>query len=75
MPKQRGPKSPFGPKALPNKSHSLTRFAKDVLAATARRTGENESNIIELLARCYGGPQIDALVAAVRADAADAGGQ
>jgi hypothetical protein len=59
----------FTPKRPPNRSHSMTDLGKRILAATAKRNGENESTVVELLARAYGGPSLDALIQALRADA------
>lgn len=50
-----GPRTPFGPKHLPNRSHSLTRFGKEILRSAAKRTGTSESNVVELLVRKFGG--------------------
>lgn len=50
-----GPRTPFGPKDLPNRSHSLTKLGKDILTAAAERAGQSESNIVELLIRQHGG--------------------
>lgn len=51
----KGPRSPFGPSEPPNTSLSLTKFAKDVLAAAEERTGRPRSNVIDLLLRKHGG--------------------
>lgn len=66
--KTRGPKSPFGAKSLPNRSYSLTDHAKKILAASARRTDESESNLVELLVRAHGGPALDGLVRSIQDD-------
>lgn len=50
-----GPRTPFGPKDLPNKSHSLTKLGKKILASAAKRTGQSESNVVEWLIRRHGG--------------------
>ena len=50
-----GPRTPFGPKELPNRSHSLTGLAKKILEAAAERARTSESNVVEVLVRKYGG--------------------
>ncbi len=50
-----GPRTPFGPKHLPNRSHSLTELGKKVLAAAANRADTSESNVVELLVRRHAG--------------------
>lgn len=50
-----GPRTPFGPKEPPNRSHSMTHLAKQILAAAAKRCGTSESNVVEYLVRAYGG--------------------
>lgn len=50
-----GPKTPFGPKDLPNRSHSLTKLAKQIEDAAAERAGTSASNVVELLLRKHGG--------------------
>lgn len=72
-PRTRGPKSPFGPKSLPNRSHSLTPLSKKILDGNVKRTGESESNIVDLIVRLVGGPGLDDLIVAVRRDAESAG--
>lgn len=49
----KGPWTPYGPKHTPNKSVSLTLFAKEILAATAERCGISEANVVEHLLRVY----------------------
>ena len=49
--KRGGPKTPFGPKSLPNRSHSLTDLGKRLAAAAAERYGTSESNIVEYALR------------------------
>jgi hypothetical protein len=50
-----GRRSIYGPKVVPNRSHSLTDLAIRIATAAARRTGATESNIVEHLLRLYGG--------------------
>lgn len=51
----KGPRTVYGPKEMPGRSHSLTRFAKQILDAAVERCGTSESNIVEHLARRFGG--------------------
>lgn len=50
-----GPRSPYGPKHAPGRSHSLTLLAKRILDAATERTGVSESNVVEHLVRLYAG--------------------
>lgn len=50
-----GPRTIYGPKDLPGRSHSLTKLAKDILDAAAERCNVSESNIVEHLARRFAG--------------------
>ena len=52
IPKARtGPRTPFGPKSLPNESFSLTEFAKMLASATANRLGVSKSSVVEMSLR------------------------
>jgi hypothetical protein len=47
----RGPRSYFVPKQPPNRSHSMTELAKDVLAAASERLSVSESDLVEYAVR------------------------
>lgn len=53
--KKPGPKSIYGPKEAPPRTHLHTRLAKRILAAASARCQTAESTIVEHLVRLYGG--------------------
>lgn len=48
---RRGPSTPFGPKELPNVSHSMTAMGKRILKAASSRCLTSQSNVVEACVR------------------------